>query len=53
MAQVSEPLRQEVLDCIQFLQTKHQQEKSEAALLSESSLQKDWFKTEEAGWQDL
>lgn len=53
IAQVPEPLLEEVLDFIQFLQTKHQQEKSKAALLSESSLQKDWFKTEEAGWQDL
>ncbi|MBE9019010.1 DUF2281 domain-containing protein [Chroococcidiopsis sp. CCALA 051] len=52
--QVPEPLLQEVLDFIQFLQTKHQQEKSETALLSESSLQKDWLKPEEeAAWQNL
>jgi len=52
--QVPEPLLEEVLDFIQFLQTKRQQEKSETALLSESSLQKDWLKLEEeAAWQDL
>ncbi len=52
--QAPEPLLQKVLDFIQFLQTKHQQEKSETALLSESSLQKDWLKPEEeAAWQNL
>lgn len=52
--QVPEPLLQEVLDFIQFLHVKHQQEKSETALLSESSLRKDWLKPEEeAAWQDL
>lgn len=51
---VPEPLLQEVLDFIQFLQNKHQQEKFETALLSESSLQKDWLRPEEeAAWQDL
>ncbi len=51
---VPEPLLQEVLDFIQFLQNKHQQEKLEITLLSESSLQKDWLKPEEeAAWQDL
>jgi hypothetical protein len=51
---VPEPLLQEVLDFLQFLQNKHQQEKLEITLLSESSLQKDWLKPEEeAAWQDL
>ncbi|MDJ0674035.1 MAG: DUF2281 domain-containing protein [Calothrix sp. MO_167.B42] len=51
---VPEPLLQEVLDFIQFLQNKHQQEKLEITLLSEYSLQKDWLKPEEeAAWQDL
>ncbi len=51
---VPEPLLQEVLDFIQFLQNKRQQEKLEITLLSESSLQKDWLKSEEeAAWQDL
>ncbi|AFY55031.1 Protein of unknown function (DUF2281) [Rivularia sp. PCC 7116] len=49
-----EPLLQEVLDFIQFLQNKRQQEKLEITLLSESSLQKDWLKPEEdEAWQDL
>lgn len=49
-----ELLLQEVLDFIQFLQSKHQQGKFETALLSESSLQKDWLKPEEdAAWQNL
>jgi len=51
---VPEPLLQEVLDFIQFLQNKHQQEKLEITLLSESSLQKDWLSSqEEEAWQDL
>ncbi|WP_414622366.1 DUF2281 domain-containing protein [Calothrix sp. CCY 0018] len=51
---VPEPLLQQVLDFIQFLQNKRQQEKLEITLLSESSLQKDWLKPEEeAAWQDL
>lgn len=51
---VPEPLLQEVLDFLQFLQNKHKQEKLEITLLSESSLQKDWLKPEEeAAWQDL
>ncbi len=50
---VPEPLLQEVLDFIVFLQNKRQQEKLEITLLSESSLQKDWLKPEEeAAWQD-
>lgn len=49
-----EPLLQEVLNFIQFLQNKRQQEKLEITLLSESSLQKDWLKAEEdEAWQDL
>ncbi|MEL6459993.1 MAG: DUF2281 domain-containing protein [Cyanobacteria bacterium J06621_15] len=51
---VPEPLLQQVLDFIQFLQNKRQQEKLEITLLSESSLQKDWLKPEEEeAWQDL
>lgn len=50
-----EPLLQEILDFVQFLQTKHQQRNIlEITLMSESSLQKDWLKPEEeAAWQDL
>ncbi|MEA5595435.1 DUF2281 domain-containing protein [Rivularia sp. UHCC 0363] len=51
---IPEPLLQQVLDFIQFLQNKRQQEKLEITLLSESSLKKDWLKPEEeAAWQDL
>ncbi|AFY46927.1 Protein of unknown function (DUF2281) [Nostoc sp. PCC 7524] len=50
-----EPLLQEVLDFVQFLQTKHQQQDiREITIMSESSLQKDWLSPEEeAAWQDL
>ncbi|NEN93272.1 MAG: DUF2281 domain-containing protein [Okeania sp. SIO3H1] len=42
---------QEVWDFLQFMKAKYQQEVS---LLSESSLQKDWLKSEEdEAWQDL
>ncbi|MBE9005706.1 DUF2281 domain-containing protein [Fortiea sp. LEGE XX443] len=51
---VPEPLLQEVLDFLQFLQNKRQQEKLEITLLSEFLLQKDWLKPEEeTAWQDL
>ena len=41
---IPEPLLNEVLDFIQFLKYKHlSQEKLEPALLSESSLQRDWL----------
>jgi hypothetical protein len=49
-----EPLLQEVLDFLQFLQNKHRQDKLEITLLSELSLQKDWLKPEEEeAWQNL
>jgi len=50
-----EPMLQEILDFVQFLQTKHQQRNIlEITMMSESSLQKDWLKPEEeAAWQDL
>jgi len=46
---------QEVLDFVQFLQTKYQQNKMlEITIMSESSLAKDWLKPEEdAAWQNL
>jgi hypothetical protein len=51
---IPENLLQEVLDFIQFLQVKHQPEILETMLLSESSLRKDWLRTEEEeAWQDL
>jgi Protein of unknown function (DUF2281) len=50
-----EPLLQEILDFVQFLQTKHQaREIREISIMSESSLQKDWLRPEEdAAWQNL
>ena len=44
----------EILDFVQFLKSKHQGNKYEAALLSESSLKKDWLKPEEdTAWENL
>ncbi|MBW4505281.1 MAG: DUF2281 domain-containing protein [Scytonematopsis contorta HA4267-MV1] len=50
-----EPLLQEILDFVQFLQTKHQaREIREITIMSESSLQKDWLRPEEdAVWKNL
>lgn len=52
---IPEPLLNEILEFIQFLKSKHlSQEKLETALLSESSLQKDWLTPEEdEAWQHL
>lgn len=47
-------LLQEVLDFIRFLKTRVAQERLEAALLSETALQKDWLRPEEdEAWRDL
>ena len=44
----------EVLDFIIFLKIRHLNEKLETALLSESSLKKDWLSPEEEeAWKDL
>ncbi|MEH1967736.1 DUF2281 domain-containing protein [Nostoc sp.] len=50
-----EPLLQEILDFVQFLQAKYQKDKVlEITIMSESSLQKDWLSPEEdEAWQDL
>ncbi|MBD2564217.1 DUF2281 domain-containing protein [Nostoc linckia FACHB-391] len=50
-----EPLLQEILDFVQFLQVKYQKDKVlEITIMSETSLQKDWLSPEEdAAWQDL
>lgn len=55
IAQIPEPLLEEILDFIQFLKHKQlSQEKLETALLSESSLKKDWLTPEEdKAWQHL
>ena len=52
--QVPEPLLEEVLDFVQFLKSRRMQEKLEIGLLSESSLKKDWLRSEEdEAWGDL
>ncbi len=51
---ILEPLFEEVLDFIHFLETKTLGQKMETAIASESSLKKDWLKPEEdIAWQDL
>lgn len=51
---VPEPLLGEVLDFVNFLKSKIVQEKLENAMMSESSLGKDWLKQEEdEAWQNL
>ncbi|MBD1211255.1 DUF2281 domain-containing protein [Dolichospermum sp. UHCC 0684] len=55
LEKLPEPVLQEILDFVQFLQTKYQQNKMlEITIMSESSLAKDWLKPEEdAAWQNL
>jgi len=44
----------EILNFILFLETKSVEQKMELALMSESSLKKDWLKPEEdIAWEDL
>ena len=51
---ISEPILEEVLDFIRFLENKSLQKASETAILSEASLAKDWLKPEEdKAWQNL
>ncbi len=52
--QVPESYLDEVLDFIQFLKTKIIQEELDTAIASESSLKKDWLKSEEnEAWKNL
>jgi Protein of unknown function (DUF2281) len=54
IANTPETLLGEVLDFLEFLKAKHQQEQQEVVLLSESALAKDWLKPEEdEAWQNL
>lgn len=46
IAQVPEPLLEEVLDFVRFLKSKCAQVKLETGLLSESALKKDWLTPE-------
>jgi len=51
---VPEPYLMEILDFIRFLETKDLEQKMELAIASETSLKKDWLKTEEDdAWSDL
>ena len=52
--QIPEPFLEEVLDFVHFLKSKITKERSGAAIASESSLKKDWLKTEEdEAWKNL
>jgi hypothetical protein len=55
LEKLPEPVLQEILDFVQFLQTKQQQkEMLEITIMSELSLQRDWLKPEEdAAWHNL
>ncbi len=49
-----ETLLSEVLDFVHFLKAKAAREKLELAMMSESSLSKDWLKPEEdEAWENL
>jgi hypothetical protein len=49
-----EPLLSEVLDFVHFLKAKALREKLDAAVMSESSLGKDWLNpAEDKAWQSL
>lgn len=52
--EVPEPLLSEVLDFVHFLKAKHLREKLDTAMMSETSLEKDWMTPEEdKAWQNL
>ncbi len=54
MEKIPEEYLIEILDFIKFLETKTKNEKIKTAILSESSLKKDWLKPEEdEAWQNL
>ena len=49
-----EPLLIEVLDFVHFMKANRVREKLDIAIMSESSLSKDWLKPEEeAAWKNL
>ncbi len=50
----SDSILAEVWDFLQFLKKKYDRDKLKTTLLSESSLQKDWLRSEEdEAWRDL
>ena len=51
---IPEPILDEIMDFIRFLKAKFKRERTETAIGSESSLKKDWMKSEEEeAWKDL
>jgi len=54
LEEVPEHLLDEVLDFVHFLKSKIAHERLETAIISESTLKKDWMRPEEdEAWQDL
>ena len=54
ISKVPEPMLEEVLDFIKFLESKSFRKISETAVLSEATLAKDWLKPEEdEAWKNL
>ena len=52
--QLPDPVLEQVLDFVHYLRFKMSNDSLETALLSESSLRKDWLKEEEdKAWQNL
>jgi hypothetical protein len=52
--EIPEPLLSEVLDFVHFLKTKTVREKMDNTIVSQSSLEKDWLRSEEdEAWQNL
>lgn len=52
--QIPDFLIEEVLDFVQFLKSKHLQNRLEISVMSESALAKDWLRPEEEeAWRDL
>ena len=49
-----EPLLAQVIDFVRFLKAQKAQERLETALISETTLRKDWLRPEEdEAWRDL
>ena len=54
LKQIPEKFLDEILDYIKFLKEKFIKQKMETAIMSESSLKKDWLRPEEdEAWLDL
>ncbi|RLF47179.1 MAG: DUF2281 domain-containing protein [Thermoplasmata archaeon] len=54
MENIPEDYYKEILDFIRYLEYKRLESKAETAIMSESSLKKDWLRPEEdEAWKDL